>query len=703
MRTTVKITFLLSGIYFLLGVLTLSHYGINWDTINHLPRGQAYLHYFLTGKKDYSDLPVFRLYWQNPESLLIDTDIPRSEVPRRSLYQTDAITFNWAIEKDGKGGHPPVSDILASLFNLVFFQKLHFINDIDAYRVYGIFLAASLVGLVFWWGSSAYGKFAGLVSALSLSLYPLFWSESHFNIEKDVPETVFGSFMLFATWKGVVLRSWRWTLASGLFFGLALGTKFNIVFIPFVIIPWFIYFAFSQGWFLKPWGFVRENKAFLISVAVAPILGLAILLGSWPYLWQDVIGGLLITIQFYKNLGLTSIVDAQFAGPLNINTYPAWWVLFTTPVVTLILFFLGFIVGIGQIHKEKDKASLLFLLWFLVPLARVIWPGTTIYGGVRQIMEYIPAMSLLAGLGGMALRNLILSKLCAVPLPRRERIPIFISVLVLTAFLPIFVKLIQIHPNENVFFNFLVGGLAGAKERSLPAAGNSFGASYRQAVSWINKNAEKEAGVAFAFELMPNIPEIWLRRDITFHNTQRSGPLRKGEYALTLTYGDTETRSYYDSYLERFLEPVYKVEVDGVPILKVWKNDEQHVRSGFLKEVKVEHPQISLREGGFRIDLGQLYFISRIEVEFGTKNCTPLSFAYSRVSDDGTSWRNIIGTMPRQNWNVWLYSFQPKETSFIQPFAAEKTRYIDYVVVPEDACFRQIEKASVYYLPDLMK
>lgn len=60
-----KITaFLITIIFFIVGLITLPHYGINWDTINHAPRGQVYLHYFLTGNKDFSDLPPFFLEWQ---------------------------------------------------------------------------------------------------------------------------------------------------------------------------------------------------------------------------------------------------------------------------------------------------------------------------------------------------------------------------------------------------------------------------------------------------------------------------------------------------------------------------------------------------------------------------------------------------------------------------------------------------------------
>ena len=64
-------------------------------------------------------------------------------LPKRRLQFT-----NWYMEIDGDG-HPPLSDILSSVFNKVLLVILKIINDIDSYRVYGIFLAACLVGLIF--------------------------------------------------------------------------------------------------------------------------------------------------------------------------------------------------------------------------------------------------------------------------------------------------------------------------------------------------------------------------------------------------------------------------------------------------------------------------------------------------------------------------------------------------------------------------
>ena len=116
-----KIAIVVGILIFIIGLFTLKDYGINWDTINHLPRGQAYLHYFLTGKKDYSDLPLYfkdysdksQWYFQNPKSLAIDTNIPFNKVPTRSMYQIDAADFNYFMQTDGDG-HPPLSDILSS-------------------------------------------------------------------------------------------------------------------------------------------------------------------------------------------------------------------------------------------------------------------------------------------------------------------------------------------------------------------------------------------------------------------------------------------------------------------------------------------------------------------------------------------------------------------------------------------------------------
>lgn len=695
MNLKVLITIFLSTTFFIIGVLTLPKYGINWDTINHLPRGQAYLHYFLTGKKDYSDLPAFVHYWQKPESLAINADIPKDQVRQRSFYQSDATTFNWFIENDGNG-HPPLSDVLSAIFNHLFFQQFGLINDIDAYRVYGIFLASCLVALVFWWSSASYGKLAGLVAVLSLATYPLFWSEAHFNIEKDIPETVFISFLLFSYWQAVRKHSVLWYFLAGLAFGLALGTKFNVFFSLFIIFPWFIGSMFFEYFnnFKKRY-LARDFRMFFFGSALVVLLGVFIFFLSWPYLWADPLSRVLDVANYYKVIGTTQSIDSRFVGPFGINTYPVKWILYTTPPVVLFLFALGLISALINLISRKDRFSLLLLLWVTVPVLRVTWPGTTIYGGVRQIMEYTPAMAILAGLGASQLITWLGGYIVSFRRPISYLTVKHLQVILPLLFVPHLLMLIQLHPNENVYFNFLVEGLPGAKKVDLPSWGNTFGAAYRQGVVWLNANTPPGAKVVMVRELKPNIPTIWLRPDISYHNSQRSGYLQLGEYAMGLTYQGTKDSSYYDGFLETFVRPRYEVSVDSVGILKIWENDKSQLTFG-LKEKFLEKVVLEKLDSGLRFDLGKEYSLSRLEVHYKEGNCQPLSFGVARISPDGKNWQNMVGVLPKY-WKISMLGQQPANGKFIEPFYGQNARYIDLILSPVNTCLKNVLQFKIYY------
>lgn len=684
-KLNLLLTFIIGGLFFIIGLLTLPHYGINWDTINHLPRGQAYLNYFLTGKKDYSNLPKYEPYWQKPESLGVDPDISQDLVSSRSWYQLDVADFGGFMASDGSG-HPPLSDILSSAFNRVFFGKLKLVNDIDSYRIYSIFLASCLVGLIFWWVANNYGLIAGVVSSLSLATYPLFWSESHFNNEKDIPETVFWSFLIFCVWKGFTTKKSWWILISGIFFGLALGTKFNVLFIPVVLVPWLLFYWFgkySQKFSLSL--LIKDNLRLIIAVFIAIILGIVIFVGSWPYLWPDLITRLISVFGFYKEIGIS-----QNTG---INTYALQWVVTTSPLVILLLSFIGIIYSITKTLKEKNKTSLLILLWLIVPIARVTLPGTTVYGGVRQIMEYIPAMAVLAGIGTFWVLDTL----------KKKRMIFFLVIFAITtSYSLLAIRLYKIHPNENVYFNSLIGGLKGAKEKNVPFWGNNFGAAYRQGVVWMNKNLPNDSKISYARELMPNIPTFWFRPDLEFNNSFRSGYLRKGEYIIGLVYQGVEKTSYFDAYLDRFLIPIFETRVDDVSILKIWKNDIEHTKNEYLSEKETDDFIMSINEGTTTFDFGKIIYLSRLEVSYKEDLlCKKVSSAYVQVSEDGNEWERLPGTMPNEDWSTPQIGTYPKDGKFMVPFAAEKLRFMKIISFPTDSCLIKITNKKVYYFNKL--
>ena len=663
-----KRSFLIGSVFFLFAFLTLPHYGINWDTINHLPRGQAFLRYFISGKKDYTGIEKYQPYWQNPASLLINSNIPFAEVPTRSFYQMEDATTNFYISIDGNG-HPPLSDILSAAFNRIFFGRLRLVNDIDSYRVYGIFLAACLVSLLYYWISQTHGLVAALFSSLSLSLYPLFWAESHFNTEKDIPETVFWSFLLYSVWRGITTRSVKWLLLSGLFFGLALGTKFNVVFVAPIIGLWIIYLLIFR--YLE----FRQLPKIIICGLVAVVIGLSLFIASWPYLWVDPVAGIYRVLAFYENIG-TGPVDSRFIGFWGIRTYPLLWISYTTPVVIL------FLSLVGLVFSKKNQHYFLFLLWLALPLIRVMWPGASFYGGVRQIMEYIPALAIFSGLGAKIIYDKLNQKALG-------------FVVLLALFIPITIKLIQIHPNENVYFNPLIGGLAGAKKANLPYWGFSFGNPYRQGFEWINSHAEKGAEVVFVHELMPNSPPLWVRPDILFYNHGRSGYLRHGEYAITLTYQGIENRSYYEMYLNKFIEPVYQVKVDGVAILKIWKNDDAHLKVRWDEQMAPK-VKLTVSKSALLFDLGEVRKLSRLVLQYNQDNCKLLTDGYFKISQDNKNWQRLPGNLP-DDWRVAVLGEQPKDGKFVEPFLGQVARYIELIVSPSDTCLKNVKDFSLYY------
>lgn len=568
---TIRLPLCAAVLFFLFGVGTVYQYGMNWDEPAHYLRGQAYLRYFLTGKKNYEDIPKLRIHYlrsTKDDTLPPDIKYPDDSVFRRSVYMYDhegeKFTFNYY---QNELTHPPLNDTLAAFTNYIFYQKLGWIGDIEGYHIFTIFVSSVLVFLVFYWARKEYGTFAGIISGLSLVLFPLFLSESHFNI-KDPVESSFYAATLFFFYLGITKNERKWLLWSGVAAGFALGTKLNIVFIVFILVPWLLSYT-TYNVKKNIWPFSRQTTVSLISI---PFIAVGILIASWPSMWKNPLSGLLQFVGWYKGIGYgTTYQPPEYLTVLGINTYPLQWVLYTTPLVILFFSLVGIVYVVRYGTQEKNKTSLLFLWWFLVPVVRVTLPHTGIYGGGRQIMEYIPAMAILSGIGAQQIALWLSGRILA----RRIAQP-----LLMLLFLPLLVKLISIHPNQNVYFNSLIGGLKGAKERNFPSWGTTLGSVYQQGTNWLNANAEQGAKITFIKGYMSNIPEFKLRDDLFLGSSYWSGEEKEGEYLIEVVdyYWEREIPEEKRAYIKT-LVPVYEVKVDTVTILAIWKNDKEHTIS----------------------------------------------------------------------------------------------------------------------------
>ncbi|MEX2007720.1 MAG: phospholipid carrier-dependent glycosyltransferase [Candidatus Levyibacteriota bacterium] len=535
--------FVLSLAFFLLGLFTISDYGINWDEPTHFVRGQAYLDFFLSGGRE--------TYGQESGG-------------RKSIYKYSDHQADFYLENDCC--HPVINGIFFSFFNKIFFEKLGWLQDIEAYSLAGIFLSSILVFLITWFVSKEFSLLAGLVSGLSLFFYPVFFAETHFNV-KDPPEALFYSACLISIYYAVRSVSWKLLLLSGILFGLAWGTKFNILFIPFIIAPWTIFYLIKNK--SDPRFKIISVKIFLLSIVpVLILMGFVVFFASWPYLWQDPVNNLGNIFLWYKHIGTSTNYTPAFLL-YGFNTYPAVWTFLTTPLITLLLLITGILWSLGKIIKKDKKTSLLvlILLWFFVPFIRVTVPGASLYGGVRQIMEFVPAMAILSGIGLTGIIDFTKPKI----------VRNFVVFILLCLFLFGVWDVMRIHPNETVYFNQIAGGLSGAYQKNIIEAGGDLGNVYRQGADWLNNNVERNARLTLINNGTSAIPSSFLRSDIRFSDEFWSGEEQRGEYVMNVTHVEWD-KVFPDkaNYIET-LEPVFEIKIDGVPVLKIWKNEEKYL------------------------------------------------------------------------------------------------------------------------------
>lgn len=665
------LSFLVFFIFFLTGLFTVSDYGISWDEPTHFKRGQGYLRYMLTGEKDYGKLPKYDL-----ERAKKDTSYHE-----RSIYQDDM--HNAAFYMSIDGSHPPLNGIMASLSNMVFYQKLGVMDDVESYHLFEIFVASLGMVFVFLMLYESFGFFAALMSAVFLGTYPLFFSESHFNI-KDPVETGWFAGCIYFLWKGFSGKSIKSLVFSAIFAGFALGTKLNIMFLPFMFLPW-VLLIFKD--YRKDFVAFVKKPLFIFILLLYPAIVFSIFYFTYPFLWEDPIGNILKVINYYQTIG----IDIGNLYSLADRFYAIKWIVFTTPPLMLFAcsFFLLYSKNLWGKHYHL---VFLVILWFLVPIIRVSIPGGNIYGGVRQIMEYIPAMAIIAGIGIDQFR-ITVSNFFNRSRMKAGYVGIFLAI---SAIFILIYPLIKLHPNQNVYFNFLVDGLSGAYSSGLPSAGNSFGNAYRIGVDWVNKNAPTGAKLSLIQGTTVNIPEYWVREDIQFSNDHWSGIERGGEYLMELTF-NYESKAYHYAwdYVNKILIPVFELKVDDSAILKIWKNDLLHTRPEYIRKER-EYKDFVVETSGETIILilKDEMEITRLFFKYPKEGCEALQDEYIETSVDNVNWKREFDGIP---FTQVLGKLNASEGSTMYFLAAKNAKYIRYHA-GKNSCMLLLEDAKITIL-----
>lgn len=322
------------------------------------------------------------------------------------------------------------------------------------------------------------------LSLIALLMLPRFVGHAFIN-SKDIPLAVaFVWFIMAALWLFADrdLR-WRRVAACGAALGVTLWARPG----AFPLLAVLLAIAAAAGFLLgeraRPvaaaGGTARTAAALLAVVAI----GWVLMVLPWPWAHaspvSNPIRAMRAAASFPVELPVLFEGEIYRSGALP-RRYAVEFLAITTPPGLLVLAFVGLLLCLRRVargSRGRDRATASMLLaWLLLPLTLAVVLRPNLYDGIRHLLFVLPAVALLAALGGAWLVERAGSGL------RRKGALVVVTALILAP-LP---AMLRLHPYEMTYFNAFVGGTAGADGRFET---DYWASSYGEAVRWINREA----------------------------------------------------------------------------------------------------------------------------------------------------------------------------------------------------------------------
>jgi 4-amino-4-deoxy-L-arabinose transferase-like glycosyltransferase len=510
----------------------------------------------------------FELLWQDPGAAL----------------QQESIDRHFRVNSE----HPGLVKSLFALSRLLDRELGLFTRESLAYRFPGMLSAGLLLWLIYVFGVRAAGRRVGLFAALAYALLPRPFYHSHLD-SFDVPITLALTAVTYAYWRSLQQR--RWALATGALFGLALATKHNSWILPGVLA---IHFALVIALELvrrrrgRAASQPRAAAAASTGIALVPywlpamaLLGPPIFVASWPWLWNETLTrfGRYAGFHLHHDYYNIAYFGVNYFWPPFPVSYPWVMTLYTVPVTTLLLAFVGATDRARATARDVSAAlrgepaldphltSVLWLGALLAPLCVISLPSTPIFGGTKHWFPAYPFLALFAGVGFDRALSVYAGWLPATRLARlHAHLHWPVGALLL---LPALVETAHSHPFGLSHYGFAAGFVPGAADRGMN----------RQFWGFTTGSLS-----GFFAERLPHGGRVWIcdTTDVAFRMLARDGHLPDD----IVPTGDIAAADYAIVHHEHhFAEvdhqiwtaygttrPVHVLAYDGVPIISVYEN-----------------------------------------------------------------------------------------------------------------------------------
>ncbi|MFB3896498.1 MAG: ArnT family glycosyltransferase [bacterium] len=406
---------------------TSSQYGLAWDEpYNYYPAVDAY--------------QWLQLLVSHPGQAISDT----------------AINQYWSKVHE----HPSISKIIAGITYNWFSGTF---GDLLAFRLGEFILFSLLIAMIYLFTLQLFNRTTALFSAVAFLLMPRIFGQAHFATT-DIPLVLMWVLTVFCFYKG--LDNWKWSIATGIVWGLGLATKINLLFLPIPLILW------AQLFHRKKYG----NNAFSM-LFLSPIIFFL----SWPWLWFQTKPRIMEYLLFYAQHKFTTV---YYFGKMYVLTsapwkYPLVYTLTTIPITILFLISVAIIIIVIKqipnntqtpISNEPNTFGVQMLVLFnaLFPILLQSGPASPKYDGIRLFLPAFPYLAILAGIGfnwiivsvgANRWFTRISGRFADSPLPQ--------ILLAILFFIPPLYHVIDTHPYQLSYYNLLLKGVNGAHQKGM--------------------------------------------------------------------------------------------------------------------------------------------------------------------------------------------------------------------------------------------
>lgn len=416
------------------------------------------------------------------------------------IARKDFSKNSWSLNRE----HPPVGKYIFGAAKIVP-KFVPVIGELDSKfppgreyltgRVVSALLGSITVVLTVMLANIYFGPKIAILAGFLLALFPATIAHNRIN----GLETPLSFFILASVYCFVRFKKYRFIL-TGIFFGLACGTRFN----AFLIAPLFPMVLYIERRSL-------DRKYFFDLLTIFASAGLIFTI-LWPWLWTNPPSNLLESMKGSS----VSTQPEYFLGSLR---KPPWYYYFAYIIATTPL-----IILIGLLRKAildfKFRAELRPMFWIVCLLALTASIFPLKQDGIRYIFHLLPYICILAS-AGLYKIWLDLNKFLNL------QVKVFLTLII---FMLSIWGVMAANPYQLDYFNMLVGGPRKVYENRLLDF-DWWGEGIYEAVEWININAPEGTSVNATY-IPIHVAPIY-RPDIEY-----SAGATDSEFVITNTYAE---------------------------------------------------------------------------------------------------------------------------------------------------------------------